>query len=83
MRISIPRCDDLFVLGSNVHGSHTNELELHEGYNTLGKETIDNVDGNPEGLRQKVITEVDLQEPIDERGPHIPRYLRLPVDIVG
>ena len=81
MRGSIPRCDDLFVLGRNVHGRHADELELREGYNALGKEAVNNVDSDPEGLRQKVIAKVDLQEPIDERSPHVPGNLRLPVDV--
>ena len=47
---------NFFVLGSDEHRSDTDELELGKRNHSASKETVDNVDGNPESLREHVPT---------------------------
>ena len=57
---------DLLVLGSNEEGGSTDELKLADGDDLNAEETIDNVDGKEQGLREQVETLVDLDEPVKE-----------------
>ena len=48
------------------------ELQLDDGDDALAEEAVDDIDRDPERLREKVVTEVHLEEPIDERLTHVP-----------
>jgi hypothetical protein len=63
---------DLLVLGGDEHGGDTDELELDKRDDAVREETVDEVDGDPEGFGEHVVTHVDLEEPIDERRSHGP-----------
>lgn len=43
----IPRCHNLLILSRNEHGRNSNKLKLDETNNSVRKESINNVDGDP------------------------------------
>lgn len=78
----LPGCHNLFVFGCDEHSGNTNELELHETDNSLGKETVDNVNCYPESFGKKTVTEMDLKKPVDESLTHLPSNLALSINII-
>ena len=73
---------NLLILGSDEDGGDTDELKFGDGYNTLGEEAVDDVDGNPDGFGQHVVTEVDLEQPVDQRLAHFPGKVVLSIHVV-
>ena len=74
---------NLLVLGSDEDGGDTDQLKLGDGYNALCEEAVDDVDGDPDGFGQHVVTEVDLEQPVDQRLAHFPGKVVLSVHVVG
>jgi hypothetical protein len=66
------RSHDLLVLGSDEHRGDTDELELDEGDDSEGEESVDDVDGDPERLGSHLVSDVDLLKPVDEGRSHRP-----------
>lgn len=67
-----PRGKDLLILGGDEHGSHPDQLQLDERDDPGGQEPVDNVDGDPEGLGQHVVSQVNLKQPVDQGRSHAP-----------
>ena len=57
----LPGSEDLFILGSDKHCCYTDKLQLDQRDNTQRQESIDNVDRDPQGLWQHVVTQMDLE----------------------
>ncbi|KAI6760161.1 hypothetical protein HG531_013362 [Fusarium graminearum] len=66
------RREDLFVLGRDKHGSDAHELETVKLDNLLRQESIDNVDGEEEGLGKQVETRVDFNQPVNQDTTRLP-----------
>ena len=47
---------NLLILGSDEDGSDTDQLKFGDGYNTFCEEAVDDVDGDPDGFGQHVVT---------------------------
>ena len=69
---SLRRSHDFLVFRSDEHSGDTYELELDERDDTVRKESIDNVDGDPKSFGKHVIPHVNLQEPVNESRTHRP-----------
>jgi hypothetical protein len=71
------------ILGSDEDGGDTNQLEFGDGHNAFREEAIDDVDGDPDSFGHHVVTEVDLQKPVDQRLAHFPGKVVLSIHILG
>ncbi len=67
-----PRSQDLFILCRNKHRRNADQLKLDERDDSLGKESIDNVDCDPEGFGEHVVSKMNLKKPVDEGSSHAP-----------
>ncbi len=57
---------DLLILGSNVHGHNTSELELVVGHELVAQEAIKDVDREVHGLWEKAEADVNQGQPLDD-----------------
>lgn len=76
-------CKDFLILGSDEHRCDTHELELDQRDNSFCEEAVDNVDSDPERLRKHVVTQVDLQQPVDKGLAHWPSDFGLAGYVLG
>ena len=67
-----PGGEDLLVLGGDEHGGHADQLELDQRDDPGGQEPVDDVDGDPERLGQHVVSQVYLEQPVDQGRSHTP-----------
>lgn len=61
---------DLLILRGDQKAGDTDELKLRSGDFLALQESIDEVDGQVEGLRDKLKLEMDFDQPIDQDSTH-------------
>lgn len=76
------RGNDLLHLRGNEHARNPNELQLDEGDNAGGKETIYDVNAEEKCFREKTESRVNLNKPVGQNAPHLPREIFLHLHIV-
>ena len=78
------RSVDLFVLSSDQHGGHTDELELAAAdlLDVMLEISVQDGHGGVESLLQQVELEVDTDEPVDEDSPHPGQDLGLNCQVI-
>lgn len=73
----------LFELGSDVEGSHTDQLQFSEGHFLGSQVLVDQRNNREECLREHLVFVVQLAEPIDEFCPRLFGDCPMRGEIVG
>lgn len=74
---------DLFVLGSDEHGGHAEELVVGAADLLDLGEAVDDVDSQKESFRQQLKLHVHLDQPLNQDLPHLSGDVRLVLDAGG
>lgn len=73
----------LFELGSDVQGSHADQLQFRERHFLGSQVLVDQRNNREESLREHLVFVVQLAEPIDEFRPRLLRDCPMGGEIVG
>lgn len=74
---------DFLVLGGDEERGDSDELELDERDFLEREEAVDDVGREEDGFGEKAELGVDLDEPVDEDAPHLPRHLGVGEHVIG